>query len=139
MNIAIIGSGSWGVALAVHLASVGNNVKIWSFMEEERDLINNERKCKFLPGVELPENIMCSTDFEEVIKNSKMILHVTPSKFTRSTFRQYKEYVGNKPVIICSKGFEKETSIRDKQFGDFTKNITELSLISKLKFVDFGK
>ena len=109
MNIARIGSGSWGVALAVHLASVGNNVKIWSFMEEERDLINNERKCKFLPGVELPENIMCSTDFEEVIKNSKMILHVTPSKFTRSTFRQYKEYVGNKPVIICSKGFEKET------------------------------
>ncbi len=109
MNIAIIGSGSWGVALAVHLASVGNNVKIWSFMEEERDLINNERKCKFLPGVELPENIICSTDFEEVIKNSKMILHVTPSKFTRSTFRQYKEYVGNKPVIICSKGFEKET------------------------------
>ena len=109
MNIAIIGSGSWGVALAVHLASVGNNVKIWSFMEEERDLINNERKCKFLPGVELPENIMCSTDFEEVIKNSKMILHVTPSKFTRSTFKQYKEYVGNKPIIICSKGFEKET------------------------------
>lgn len=46
MNIAIIGSGSWGVALAVHLANVGNNVKIWSFMEEERDLINNERKCK---------------------------------------------------------------------------------------------
>lgn len=109
MNIAIIGSGSWGVALAVHLANVGNNVKIWSFMEEERDLINNERKCKFLPGVELPENIMCSTDFGEVIKDSKMILHVTPSKFTRSTFKQYKEYVGNKPIIICSKGFEKET------------------------------
>lgn len=109
MNIAIIGSGSWGVALAVHLANVGNNVKIWSFMEEERDLINNERKCKFLLGVELPENIMCSTDFGEVIKDSKMILHVTPSKFTRSTFKQYKEYVGNKPIIICSKGFEKET------------------------------
>ena len=109
MNIAIIGSGSWGVALAIHLASVENNVKIWSFMEEERDLINNERKCKFLPGVELSENISCSTDFEEVIKDSKMILHVTPSKFTRNIFKQYKQYVGNKPVIICSKGFEKET------------------------------
>ena len=109
MNIAIIGSGSWGVALAIHLASVGNNVKIWSFMEEERDLINNERKCKCLPGVELSENISCSTDFEEVIKDSKMILHVTPSKFTRNIFKQYKQYVGNKPVIICSKGFEKET------------------------------
>lgn len=56
-NIAIIGSGSWGVALATHLARCGNNIKIWSFAEEERDLINNERKCKFLPKVELPENI----------------------------------------------------------------------------------
>ena len=109
MNIAIIGSGSWGVALAVHLASVGNNVKIWSFMEEERDLLNNERKCKFLPEITLPKNIYCSTDFEEVIKDAEMILHVTPSKFTRSTFKQYKQFVGNTPIIICSKGFEKET------------------------------
>lgn len=109
MNIAIIGSGSWGVALAVHLASIGNNVKIWSFMEEERDLLNNERKCKFLPEITLPENIYCSTDFEEVIKDAEMILHVTPSKFTRSTFKQYKQFVGNIPIIICSKGFEKET------------------------------
>ena len=109
MNIAIIGSGSWGVALAVHLASLGHNIKIWSFMEEERDLINNERKCKFLPGLNLSENIQCSTNFEEVIKDSKFILHVTPSKFTRNIFEQYKQYVGNKPIIICSKGFEKET------------------------------
>ena len=109
MNIAIIGSGSWGVALAVHLASLGHNIKIWSFMEEERDLINNERKCKFLPRLNLSENIQCSTNFEEVIKDSKFILHVTPSKFTRNIFKQYKQYVGNKPIIICSKGFEKET------------------------------
>lgn len=108
-NIAIIGSGSWGVALAVHLAKLGNNVKIWSFLEEERDIINNEKKCKFLPGLELPENIYCSTDFEEVIKDSKFIIHVTPSKFTRNTFKQYKQFVKNKPIIICGKGFEKDT------------------------------
>lgn len=47
-NIAIIGSGSWGVALAIHLAKLGNKVKIWSFSEEERDIINNEKRCKFL-------------------------------------------------------------------------------------------
>lgn len=108
-NIAIIGSGSWGVALAVHLARVGHNVKIWSFMEEERDIINNEKRCKFLPGLVLPENIYCSTDFEEVIKDSEFIIHVTPSKFTRNIFKQYKQYVENKPIIICSKGFETET------------------------------
>ena len=108
-NIAIIGSGSWGVALAIHLAKLGNNIKIWSFMEEERDLINNEHKCKFLPNITLPKNITCSTDYKEVIDKSSFILHVTPSKFTRSTFKQYKEYVQNKPIIICSKGFEKDS------------------------------
>lgn len=108
-KIAIIGSGSWGVALATYLANVGNQVKIWSFSEEERDLINNERKCKFLPDLTIPDNIYCSTDYEEVIKDTEFILHVTPSKFTRNTFNQYKQYVGEKPVIICSKGFEKET------------------------------
>ncbi|MBS5857064.1 MAG: NAD(P)H-dependent glycerol-3-phosphate dehydrogenase [Clostridia bacterium] len=108
-NIAVIGSGSWGMALAIHLARCGNNVKVWSFLDEERDLINNERKCKFLPNVEIPDNIICSTNFEEVIKDTEFILHVTPSKFTRDIFKQYKQFVGNKPVIICSKGFEKET------------------------------
>ena len=108
-KIAIIGSGSWGVALATYLANVGNQVKIWSFSEEERDLINNEKKCKFLPDLIIPENIYCSTSYEEIIKDTEFILHVTPSKFTRSTFKQYKQYVGEKPVIICSKGFEKET------------------------------
>ena len=108
-KIAIIGSGSWGVALATYLANVGNQVKIWSFSEEEKDLINNEKKCKFLPDLIIPDNIYCSTSYEEVIKDTEFILHVTPSKFTRSTFKQYKQYVGEKPVIICSKGFEKET------------------------------
>ena len=108
-NIAIIGSGSWGVALATHLARCGNNIKIWSFATEEKDLINNEKKCKFLPGLVIPDNIECSEDFEYVIKDSEFIIHVTPSKFTRDIFKQYKQYVGNKPIIICSKGFERDT------------------------------
>ncbi len=108
-KIGIIGSGSWGVALATHLARCGNEVKIWSFSEEERKALNEERKCKFLPGLEIHKNITCYNDFEEVIKEAEFILHVTPSKFTREVFKQYKQYVGNKPVIICSKGFEKET------------------------------
>ena len=108
-KIAIIGSGSWGVALAIHLASIGNKVKIWSYEEEEKRLINEEKRCMFLPNVTIPENIECSNDFKKIIEDAEFILHVTPSKFTRSTFKQYKQYVGKTPIIICSKGFEKET------------------------------
>ena len=108
-NIAIIGSGSWGVALAIHLAKLGNKIKIWSFAEEEKDLINNEKRCKFLPNVELPEGIECTTSYKEAIEGSDFIIHVTPSKFTRSTVKEYKQYVTNQPIVICSKGFELST------------------------------
>lgn len=108
-NIAIIGSGSWGVALAIYLANQGKKVKIWSFAKEEADLINIEKKCKFLPNITLPEGIECTLSYEEAIKDSEIILHVTPSKFTRSIVKEYKEFVTNQPIIICSKGFEKDT------------------------------
>lgn len=112
-EIAIIGSGSWGIALAIHLAQKGNKVRIWSFSDEEANLINNEKKCMFLPSVELPDNIECYTSFEKVIPNANIILHVTPSKFTRDTVKLYKNYVNvqKQPIVICSKGIEKETAL----------------------------
>ena len=110
-NIAIIGCGSWGVALAIHLAKLGNNIKMWSFSEEEKNLINNEKKCKFLPNVEIPEGVEATTSFKEAIEGSDFIIHVTPSKFTRDTVKQYKEFVKDQPIVICSKGFEKITML----------------------------
>ena len=78
-KIAIIGSGSWGIALAIHLAKMNNEVKVWSYEQKEAALINNEKKCMFLPGVNLPENIVCYTNMESVIKDSEIGLHVTSS------------------------------------------------------------
>lgn len=119
-NIAIIGSGSWGVALAIHLANQGNKIKIWSFSEEECYLINNDKKCKFLPKVKIPEGIICTTSLEKAIEETDFILHVTPSKFTRNILKQYKNFVNKKqPVIICSKGFESESLLTlDEVFAE---------------------
>ena len=112
-TIAVIGSGSWGVALSIHLASMGNNVRIWSFDKEEARLINEEKKCKFLPMAVIPNNIVCKNDFKEVIEGADFILHVTPSKFTRATVKQYKEFVDceKQPIVVCSKGIEKDTAL----------------------------
>lgn len=108
-NIAVIGSGSWGLAIANHIANQGHNVKVWSFSEIEKDLVNNEHKCKFLPEIVLNANITASNDIGDVVKGADYIFHVTPSKFTREVFKSYKNYVENSPVIICSKGFEGST------------------------------
>ena len=108
-KICIIGSGSWGVALAIHLAKQGHKIKMWSFSEEEKDLINNEKKCKFLPDAEIPEGVYCTNSYEEAINGTDFIIHVTPSKFTRNTVKEYKKYVTDQPIVICSKGFEKDS------------------------------
>ena len=108
-NISIIGSGTWGVALGIHLSNLGNKIKIWSFTDEETNSINIDRKCKFLPNAVINDNITCYRDLKTVIEGSDIILHVTPSKFVRNTIKQYKEYVTNQPIIMCAKGFEEKT------------------------------
>ena len=108
-NICIIGSGSWGAALGIYLANLGNNVKLWSFTQEEADIINNEKKCKFIPQAKIPDGVFCTTDFKEAIEGTEMILLVTPSKFVRDTIRKFKAYVTDQSIIICSKGFEEST------------------------------
>ena len=62
-----------------------------------------------LPVVNLPEGITCFTNIEESLKDTDVILHVTPSKFVRNIIKQYKQYIKNQPVIMCSKGFEAGT------------------------------
>lgn len=129
-KIAVVGSGSWGLALANHLAFKGNNIKVWSFTEEEKDLINNHHKCKFIPEMHLNEKITCSNDIKEVVENAKYIFHVTPSKFTRNIFSSYKEYIGDTPVIICSKGFENSTLKRLDEVLKEEKEDTRIAVLS---------
>ncbi len=128
-KIGIVGSGSWGVALANHLGELNNKIKIWSFSEEEMNLINNEHKCKYLPEVIVNDNVTCMTDIKAVVQDSDFIIHVTPSKYTRNVFKSYKDYVGNKPVVICSKGFEDNTLITlDKVMKEELQNVRVAAL-----------
>ena len=108
-NIAIIGSGSFGCALA-NVISINNNVKIWSFKEEEKSKINYEKTCIFLNGSKLNEKIICYTNYKDVIEKSEYIFLVTPSNIIRNTIKNIKSYISNQKIIICSKGIEKGTN-----------------------------
>ena len=110
-NIAIIGSGSFGCALAYILSKKkDNNIKIWSYKKEESDLINNEHKSMYLEDLILDENIKCYTNYEEALIDSEYIIIATPSKVVRQTCIDMKKYIKNQQIIIASKGLEEKTN-----------------------------
>lgn len=105
MIISILGGGSWGTALAVHLAKKGHDINIWEFNKEQAEEMQSKRICKLLPEALLAENIFVSPDMNQVLPNSELVLLVVPSTHVESTLEQAKSYLRSQPIIICSKGF----------------------------------
>ncbi len=110
-KIGVIGAGSWGCALAVVLAKNGHSVAMWSIVEDEIKMLNeNHEHLDKLPGVKLPENIEFTTDLEKAIADSEMLILAVPSVFTRSTAKSMAEYVKAGQIIVCvAKGIEEDT------------------------------
>ena len=106
-NIGIIGSGSFGCALA-YTFSKRNNIKIWSYTKEETDSINNNHFCLLQPSIVLNDKIKCFQDYEEVIKDSDIIILVSPSNVFRKTCQDIKKYITDQEIVIASKGMEKD-------------------------------
>ena len=105
MKIAILGGGSWGTALAMHLARKDYNIKIWEFFLEQVQEMQENRVCPLLPEVKLPENIFVSNELEEVLQDSEMILLVVPSDKIGMTLDKAAKVIQEQPIVICSKGF----------------------------------
>jgi len=117
MKIAVIGSGSWGCAIAILLAKKGNDVYLWSWQQEETDRLNRDRENKeVLPGKKFPDNITCSHDMSLCVKNSGLIVTVAPSPATRTTAKELSQYVQKGQVIVnLSKGLEENSLMRLSQ------------------------
>lgn len=112
-TVAVIGSGSWGTALAIQLAGAGNNVILWSFKKEEAEsIIKNRENTEFLPGVKLPEKIEVTYTDSDVEK-ADMFVFSTPSKFTRNMAERFKNHIKEGSIVISvAKGFEEGSLLR---------------------------
>ena len=110
-KISIIGAGSWGTALARLLAVNGHDVVMWSIVEDEiRMLQENHEHLTKLPGVKLPDDIVFTTDMECAVKGKDILVLAVPSPYTRSTSRTMAPYVGEGQIIVSvAKGIEEST------------------------------
>ncbi len=107
-NIVILGSGGFGLSLAVTAVLSGKHkVTVWSKFQDEIDEIrkNGEHKTK-LPGVKLPEEIELTSDIS-CIKGCDILIFGIPSSFVRNVAKLAKPFIDEKMVVVNSgKGIE---------------------------------
>lgn len=109
-KVAVLGSGSWGTALAHVIADAGNSVCIWSRDTETVNAIHSRQENpKYLPGIPLNAHIRASTDLEEVIQAAHWILCAIPTQQIRSALSAYTGILNGTPLINASKGLEMRT------------------------------
>src|SRR5688572_25240338 len=107
-EIAVLGAGSWGTALAILLTRNGCTVKLWARRAEHADeMIRNRVNNRYLPGCELPPCLIVTSEREEALKGSTMVVCAVPSRYCRETLEAFSPYV--RPESCCisaTKGIE---------------------------------
>ncbi len=111
MNIAMLGEGAWGTAVAMLLAYNGHEVKLWCYNTELVSQINETRHNeRYLPGVTLPKNITAVATLDEAMSDADWVFEAIPVKFLRSVLEQSKHcYKDTQRWVVLSKGIEQGT------------------------------
>ena len=109
-QIAVLGAGAWGTAVAKVIAGKKNRVVIWSFEEETRDNINQKKQnCRYLPDVELPETLSSTSDIEEAAEGKQFLIYAVPSMFLLDTLKKSLSVnsirEGKTIIAVITKGF----------------------------------
>lgn len=109
-DISVIGSGSWGTALAWLLRNNGHRVTLWSYLREENEMFLKYREnVDKLPGVLLDQEVVFTNQLEESIPGRDMLVLAVPSPAIRSTARNMRGLVSEGQLIVnVAKGIEEK-------------------------------
>jgi glycerol-3-phosphate dehydrogenase (NAD(P)+) len=113
-NLAVIGGGSWGTALAIVLAPRFERVRLWVY---EPDLA--QRMCTsrendvYLPGFQLPAKITIHNELASALDGAEIVLSVVPSHLARSLYKQIAPHLTPAMHLVsATKGLETGTLMR---------------------------
>jgi glycerol-3-phosphate dehydrogenase (NAD(P)+) len=116
-KIAVIGAGSWGTTFSKVLADGGSDVMLWSRREEVATEINSSHQNEnYLPGVNLPANIVASTDVEQVLAGASQVYISVPSQSLRANLEAWGKFIPEDAIVVSlMKGVEQKTGLRMSQ------------------------
>lgn len=115
-GITILGSGGFGISLAVTLQKYGHDVCLWSPFQDEIDNIRlHGENRKLLPDVAVNNNILLTTNLESV-NNRDLVIFAVPSFATRETAKKIAPFISDNTIIAnVSKGIDEGTLLRLSQ------------------------
>lgn len=114
----VVGAGAWGTALAIQIANLGHDVKLWVRSAEQIDAIRKSG-CNdaYFPGVQLPERITLHNDLPDACVHSTSIICVVPSIALRSVLTELAatDRTQNCLIACACKGIERESGLLPHQ------------------------
>ena len=110
-KISVIGSGGWGIALAILLHENGHNLTIWSFDKKEVEELKETRQNKAkLPNILISNDIEVTNDLKEAVSDKDILVLAVPSKVIRSVSKSLKNIIKDNQIIVnVAKGLEEDT------------------------------
>lgn len=110
-DIAVLGAGSWGTALAMQLARVDRSTVLWARDAGLLEQISSEREnARYLPGIKIPDNLQTESDLQTAVSGCRDVLLVCPSHAFGDLLRTIKPWLPeNAGVSWACKGFEPGT------------------------------
>ena len=125
-QIAIIGAGSWGTALAVMAARAGHAVRLWSRNPAVVRSINEERlNSRYLSSTSIPEGVTATGDIEAALDNASIAVLATPSHGARDTLTSMSPHLHEAAIIVSvAKGIEIESG---KRISEIAKEVVPSS------------
>ncbi len=111
-KLSVLGAGSWGTALAIHLARNGAAVSLWGHSPEEVEALRRDRENRhYLPGIALPQGLTPTSDLAESVRNADEILVVVPSHaFAEVCGRVAELRPGLRTLSWATKGFDRHSN-----------------------------
>ena len=106
-RVAVLGAGSWGTTLAIHLANAGHAVGLWDHDRAHLAAIDAARENrKFLAGIALPDGIKVLPEVEEALEGAEFTLYVVPSQALRSVAAKVAKLARGSVPVCAAKGLE---------------------------------
>jgi glycerol-3-phosphate dehydrogenase (NAD(P)+) len=130
-RIAIVGSGSWGTALALSFSRRGgHSIVLWSHSSAVAKTIGEQREnLAYMPGQHIPQQVFVTSHLESAVADADIVVSAVPAQHTRETYRSMAPFLHHPQILVsATKGIEEHSFLRITEVVEQVLGDRQLSL-----------